>query len=90
MVDEPRHNVGCPTIAKGGVHFRSSQYHRELYSLGQCHPPPQQDNEFKGIALSALYACHFVPRDEMQLEVATERDALVVGKSESEGMEIQR
>ena len=88
MVDEPCDDVWCPPIVKGSVHFRSRQFHGELHGFGQRHPPPQQHNEFKGIALPTLYARHFVPGDKMQLEVTTERDALVVGESKSERMEI--
>jgi hypothetical protein len=90
MVDEPPRDVRCPTIVEGGVDFRSTQFHWELDGFGQSHPPPQQHNKFKGIALPALYARHFIPGDEMKLEVSAERDALVVSESESEGMEIQR
>ena len=64
----------------------SGEVHLELHGLRQTYPPAEPDNESK--VHVQLYASDFVPGDEMQPEVATHHDTVVVGASKSEGMEI--
>jgi hypothetical protein len=88
MIREPSRDFGCPTIPiPKGVHVLSGEVQQELYGLGQTHPPAQVDDKLK-VNARPLYASNFVPGDEMKLKVATEHNALVVGASECEGMEI--